>query len=73
MHNDRKQMISDAGNFLRDAAEHGDVRNLLDEGTDPNAKDASESTPLHYAAKKRDLEMVGPPRVRDRSKRQRRL
>lgn len=43
------------------AALDGDVdhaRKLLDKGTDPHAKDDSGSTPIHYAAKGRNSEVV---------------
>lgn len=43
------------------AAQDGDVdqaRKLIDKGTDPGAKDDSGSTPIHYAAKGRNPEVV---------------
>ena len=54
-------METDPAKLLRDAVEHEDVdqaRSLLDEGTDPDARDASNSTPLHFAAKVGNLDVV---------------
>lgn len=55
------QLSLDAGESLLQVAQDGGVdqaRKLLDTGTGPDAKDDSQSTPLHYAAKGRNPEVV---------------
>lgn len=53
--------IRDIDAALLDAAERGDideVKHLINEGADVNAKDVYEKTPLHWAAEKGHKEIV---------------
>ncbi|WP_410542724.1 ankyrin repeat domain-containing protein [Wolbachia endosymbiont of Tetranychus urticae] len=53
--------VRDIDSKLLNAAERGDideVKHLINEGADVNAKDVYEKTPLHWAAEKGHKEIV---------------